>query len=271
MGQIFWELYFAPIHSKSHSIQSDKVSILSYLVKKLYFAFKDVFPVIAVITFFQFAVIRQPFSNPEEILIGVSLVIIGLFIFLLGLETALFPIGERMADQFASLSNVWWLVCFGFALGFSTTIAEPALTVIADKAGNLAAEAGAIDNSKGSISKFVYGLRVTVAFSVGMSIALGVIRIIKGWPLIWFIMGGYALIVLTTFIAPREIIGIAYDSGGITTSTITVPLVTALGLGLASNIRGRNPILDGFGLIALASLAPILFVMIFGVTVYGLG
>jgi len=197
-------------------------------------------------------------------------VIFGLFIFLLGLETALFPIGERMANQFASLGNVWWLIFFGFALGFSTTIAEPALTVIAGKAGNLAAEAGAILNSKDSISKFVYGLRITVALSVGIAIALGVIRIIKGWPLTWFIMVGYALIVLVTFFAPREIIGIAYDSGGITTSTITVPLITALGLGLAANIRGRNPIMDGFGLIALASMAPILFVMIYGITVYGL-
>lgn len=196
--------------------------------------------------------------------------IFGLFIFLLGLETALFPIGERMANQFASLGNVWWLIFFGFALGFSTTIAEPALTVIAGKAGNLAAEAGAILNSKDSISKFVYGLRITVALSVGIAIALGVIRIIKGWPLTWFIMVGYALIVLVTFFAPREIIGIAYDSGGITTSTITVPLITALGLGLAANIRGRNPIMDGFGLIALASMAPILFVMIYGITVYGL-
>jgi len=197
-------------------------------------------------------------------------VIFGLFIFLLGLETALFPIGERMANQFASLGNVWWLIFFGFALGFSTTIAEPALTVIAGKAGNLAAEAGVILNSKDSISKFVYGLRITVALSVGIAIALGVIRIIKGWPLTWFIMVGYALIVLVTFFAPREIIGIAYDSGGITTSTITVPLITALGLGLAANIRGRNPIMDGFGLIALASMAPILFVMIYGITVYGL-
>ena len=163
-----------------------------------------------------------------------------------------------MANQFASLGNVWWLIFFGFALGFSTTIAEPALTVIAGKAGNLAAEAGVILNSKDSISKFVYGLRITVALSVGIAIALGVIRIIKGWPLTWFIMVGYALIVLATFFAPREIIGIAYDSGGITTSTITVPLITALGLGLAANIRGRNPIMDGFGLIALASMAPIL-------------
>jgi hypothetical protein len=246
------------------------VSILSYLVKRIFFAFKDVFPVIAVITFFQLIVIRQPFPNLEESLIGVTLVIFGLFIFLLGLETALFPIGERMANQFASLGNVWWLIFFGFALGFSTTIAEPALTVIAGKAGNLAAEAGAILNSKDSISKFVYGLRITVALSVGIAIALGVIRIIKGWPLTWFIMVGYALIVLATFFAPREIIGIAYDSGGITTSTITVPLITALGLGLAANIRGRNPIMDGFGLIALASMAPILFVMIYGITVYGL-
>ena len=155
-------------------------------------------------------------------------------------------------------------------MGFSTTIAEPALTVIASKAGNLAAGAGAIVNTKSSVANFVLGLRFTVAFSVGLAIAIGVIRIFEGWPLIWFIMGGgYSLIVLATFFAPQEIIGIAYDSGGITTSTITVPLVTALGVGLATSIRGRNPMLDGFGLIALASLSPIVFVLGYGILVYG--
>ena len=231
----------------------------------------DVFPIIVVIAFFQLAIIQKPFPQLGQTLFGIVLVVIGLFIFILGLESALFPIGEKMANEFALKGSPWWIILFGFALGFSTTIAEPALTVIAGKAGNLAAGAGAINNDMESIGSFVLGLRFTVAFSVGLSIAIGVIRILKGWPLIWFIIGGYGLIVITTFFAPKEIIGIAYDSGGITTSTITVPLVTALGVGLATSIRGRNPMLDGFGLIALASLSPIVFVLAYGIFIYGVG
>ncbi len=231
----------------------------------------DVVPIIVVISFFQLAIIQKPFPHLSQTLLGVLLVVTGLFIFILGLESALFPIGEKMANEFALKGNPWWIIFFGFALGFSTTIAEPALTVIAGKAGALASGAGAIANEKESIDNFVLGLRFTVAFSVGLSIAIGVIRIMKGWPLIWFIMGGYTLIVLATFFAPKEIIGIAYDSGGITTSTITVPLVTALGVGLATSIRGRNPMLDGFGLIALASLCPIIFVLGYGILIYGVG
>ncbi len=231
----------------------------------------DVFPIIVVIAFFQLAIIQKPFPHLSQTLVGILLVVIGLFIFILGLESALFPIGEKMANEFALKGNPWWIIFFGFALGFSTTIAEPALTVIAGKAGGLAAGAGAIENSENAIASFVLGLRFTVAFSVGLAIAIGVVRILKGWPLIWFIIGGYSLIVITTFFAPQEIIGIAYDSGGITTSTITVPLVTALGVGLATSIRGRNPMLDGFGLIALASLSPIIFVLGYGIFVYGAG
>jgi len=245
------------------------VDLLKPLLHKLLSAFLDILPIIAVIIFFQLAVIQKPFPDIEQTVSGLILVVLGLFLFILGLENALFPMGERLAIQFAQRGNVLWLVLFGFALGFSTTIAEPALTVIANKAGQIAADSGAIQNKTESISSFVYGLRLTVAFSVGLAIAIGVIRIVKGWHLIWFILAGYGLIVLATFFAPKEIIGIAYDSGGITTSTITVPLVTALGIGLATTIRGRNPILDGFGLIALASLTPILFVMLFGMVVYG--
>ena len=229
----------------------------------------DIFPIIVVITFFQLAIIQKPFLQLNQTLFGILLVVLGLFIFILGLESALFPIGEKMANDFAIKGNPWWIIFFGFALGFSTTIAEPALTVIAGKAGDLAAGAGAIENSENSIAGFVLGLRFTVALSVGLAIAVGVIRILKGWPLIWFIMVGYSLIIITTFFAPQEIIGIAYDSGGITTSTITVPLVAALGVGLATSIRGRNPMLDGFGLIALASLSPIIFVLGYGIFVYG--
>ncbi len=242
-----------------------------YFLKKLFSAFKDVLPIILVIAFFQIFVIQKPFPNLQETLLGVVLVIIGLLIFIEGLETALFPLGERMANQFAVKGNLWWIIFFGFALGFSTTIAEPALTVIAGKAGQLAAQAGAIGDTPETIKRYVLGLRITIALSVGLAIAIGVVRIIKGWPLIVFILVGYALIVILTMFAPDKIIGIAYDAGGITTSTITVPLVTALGVGLAASIRGRNPLLDGFGLIALASLTPILFVMLYGILIHGAG
>ena len=231
----------------------------------------DILPILVVISFFQIVILQKPFPNLDKILTGVALVILGLLIFIQGLETALFPIGERMANQFAIKGNVLWIVFFGFALGFSTTIAEPALTIIAKKAGILAAQAGAIKQNEESINSYVYGMRLTVALSVGMAVALGVFRIIKGWNLINIIMGGYFLIVIATIFAPQSIIGVAYDSGGITTSTITVPLVTALGIGLATSVRGRSPILDGFGLIALASLTPMLFVMIFGIITQGTG
>ncbi|MBT4900017.1 MAG: DUF1538 family protein, partial [Nitrospina sp.] len=167
---------------------------IKFLFSKIFSAFMDVVPIIAVITFFQLAIIQKPFLQLNQTLFGVLLVVMGLFIFILGLESALFPIGEKMANEFAIKGNPWWIIFFGFALGFSTTIAEPALTVIASKAGGLAAGAGAIENNKDSVANFVLGLRFTVAFSVGLAIAIGVVRILKGWPLIWFIVVGYSLI-----------------------------------------------------------------------------
>ncbi len=240
---------------------------LRFFLKKFLSAFGDVLPIIIIIGLFQVFVIQKPFPNLKETLVGIFLVVLGLFIFIQGLESALFPIGERMANEFAKKGEVVWVIIFGFTLGFSTTIAEPALTVIAQKAGNIAAEAGAIKNLDTEINGFILGLRITIALSVGIAGGLGVIRIIAGWPLLHFIITGYGLIILVTMFAPKEIIGIAYDAGGITTSTITVPLITALGVGLASTLRGRNPLLDGFGIIALASLTPILMVMIFGIIV----
>ncbi len=240
---------------------------LRFFLKKFLSAFGDVLPIILIISLFQIFVIQKPFPNPKETFVGIFLVVLGLFIFIQGLESALFPIGERMANEFAKKGNVAWVIIFGFTLGFSTTIAEPALTVIAQKAGQIAAEAGAINKIDSEINNFILGLRITIAIAVGIAGGLGVIRIIAGWPLIHFIIAGYGLIILVTLFAPKEIIGIAYDAGGITTSTITVPLITALGVGLASTLRGRNPLLDGFGIIALASLTPILMVMIFGIIV----
>lgn len=169
-----------------------------------------------------------------------------------------------MARAFARKGSLLWLLLFAFALGFGTTIAEPALIAVAGEAAKVAAEGDFIELTQGSMKQYALGLRLTVAVSVGFAIVVGVFRILKGWPIQYLIIPGYCGVLLMTVVAPQEIIGIAYDSGGVTTSTITVPLVTALGVGLASSIRGRNPMIDGFGLIAFASLMPMIFVMGYG-------
>jgi uncharacterized membrane protein (DUF2068 family) len=204
------------------------------------------------------------YSNQSQIAIGIVFVVIGLTLFVQGLNMGLFPIGETMAYSFASKGSLFWLLCFAFALGFGTTIAEPALIAVADEAALVAANGSMIENSEQAMAAYANGLRVTVAISVGFAIVLGVFRIIKGWPIQYLIVVGYSGVVIMTIFAPKEIIGIAYDSGGVTTSTITVPMVTALGVGLASSIKGRNPMVDGFGLIAFASLTPMIFVMAYG-------
>jgi hypothetical protein len=250
-------------------IRPDKLigSRLNILLKSLLNNAKDLAPLVAVVAFFQLAVLQQPLPNIIEVLSGLLMVLMGLTLFIQGLELGLFPLGESMAHAFARKGSVLWLIAFAFALGFGTTIAEPALIAIADEASVIAAEAGVIADNQEGRESYALGLRLTVAFSVGAAIVLGVIRILKGWPIHLMIAGGYVLVVLMTIIAPREIIGLAYDSGGVTTSTITVPLVTALGVGLASSIKGRNPMLDGFGLIAFASLTPMIFVMAYGMVV----
>ena len=242
----------------------DVFKIIHGLSRLLVDAGRDLIPIIAVIAFFQIVVLRQPFPNLGEILIGTALVILGLAFFVRGLEMGLFPLGESMAQDFARKGSVAWLLAFAFALGFGTTVAEPALIAVAAEAAKTVAEAGGIDHDNEAMDSYAFGLRMTVAFSVGLAIVIGVIRIIKGWPIQWVIIIGYGLVVVLTMAAPPEIVGIAYDSGGVTTSTITVPLVTALGVGLATAIRGRNPLTDGFGLIAFASLTPMMFVMVYG-------
>jgi hypothetical protein len=179
----------------------------------------------------------------------------------------LFPIGESMAQAFAKKGSISWLLTFAFCLGFGTTVAEPSLIAVAKEAASVAASGGIIKDTLAAQISYANGLRFTVAFAVGLAIVIGVLRIIRGWPIQYLILGGYVLVVMMTMIAPSWIIGIAYDSGGVTTSTITVPLVTALGVGLASAIKGRNPMTDGFGLIALASLTPMVFVMIYGMVI----
>ena len=228
---------------------------------------RDLLPIVVVIVFFQLVVLQQPLPNLMAIVSGLVLVILGLTFFIFGLEMGLFPIGESMAQAFARKGSLFGLFVFSFCLGFGTTIAEPALTAVADEAAQVAAEGGVIEEDQYAMDRYANGLRITVALSVGVAIVLGVLRILKGWPIHYMIIGGYVIVVILTGFAPENIVGIAYDSGGVTTSTITVPLVTALGVGLASAIKGRNPMLDGFGLIAFASLLPMIFVMIYGMVV----
>ena len=225
---------------------------------------RDLAPIVVVVAFFQFVVLRQPIQNFADIVIGFLFVIAGLAIFIRGLEMALFPLGEALANAFARKGSLFWLLSFAFGLGFGTTVAEPALIAVSEEAASVMASAGFITADE---AYYAQALRLTVAISVGSSLILGVLRTLKGWPIQHLIISGYILVGLLTMIAPEEIVGIAYDSGGVTTSTITVPLVTALGVGLASSIKGRNPMIDGFGLIAFASVMPIIFVLIFGVVI----
>ncbi len=232
------------------------LSISSFL-QLLKESFRDLLPIVLVIMFFQLAIIQIVPENWLSTAIGLAIVGVGLAVFLLGLEVGVFPVGEGLASDFAHKGSTIWIVIFAFMIGFGTTVAEPALIVIAQKAASISA--GRIDATV---------LRTVVAFSVGFAIVLGVWRIIKGHPIHYYIISGYIMVVAATAFAPQEIVGLAYDLGGVTTSTVTVPLVAALGIGLASTIKGRNPVLDGFGLIAFASLTPMIFVQFYGIIVY---
>jgi len=243
--------------------------IITVILKKLRAAVADLLPIVLVIAFFQIVVLKQPLPHMGEVLFGALLVVVGLTLFVQGLEMGLFPIGETMAHALARKGSLFWLLCFAFALGFSTTVAEPALIAVAAEAAEIAGQGGLIDPGQESLQRYAFGLRMSVAFSVGLAILIGVMRIIRGWPIHYLIIGGYVLVMLMTIFAPDEIIGIAYDAGGVTTSTITVPLVAALGVGLASIIKGRSPLVDGFGLIAFASLLPMIFVMGYGIIIFG--
>jgi len=228
-----------------------------FFLRLLKESFRDLIPIIVVILFFQLAVLQTVPEGWQATTIGMIIVGIGLAIFLHGLEIGIFPVGEGLARDFAKSGSTKWVLIFAFAIGFGTTIAEPALAVIADKAAAI---------SSGRIDANI--LRYVVALSVGFAILLGVFRIIKGHPIHYYIIAGYILVVGVTFFAPKEIVGLAYDLGGVTTSTVTVPLVAALGIGLASTIKGRDPVIDGFGLIAFASLTPMIFVQVYGIFVY---
>ena len=224
---------------------------------------RDVLPIVLILVFFQFVILGRALPNPRKLVGGFLCVLLGLVFFLIGLEQALFPVGRLMAGQFTDPAFVgaapgdavgweqyYWIYAFAFAIGFSTTVAEPALIAVAIKAAEL---------SNGAIGS--WGLRIAVALGVAIGIALGCYRIVSGIPIQYFIISGYVVVVVQTLFAPRMIIPLAYDSGGVTTSTVTVPLVAALGLGLAENVPGRSALIDGFGLIAFASLFPIMSVM----------
>lgn len=238
------------------------LQILLDLLLTIAHTIRDVLPIVVVIFGFQLLVLKKPIPNLKKIARGFVLVLLGLGFFLEGLEAALFPLGRLMAQQLTDPSFLaggggaldWWdyqwVYLFAFAIGFATTVAEPSLLAVAIKANQVSA---------GSIG--IFGLRIAVAIGVAVGIALGVFRIVTGTPLYWYIITGYVLVLLQTLFAPRMIIALAYDSGGVTTSTVTVPLVAALGLGLAGTVPGRNPLLDGFGLIAFASLFPIMSVL----------
>ena len=241
------------------------IDLLIHLFHVTVGTIKDVLPIATIIFGFQFVVIRKPVPNLGKVLIGFLYVLVGLAFFLVGLEQALFPLGELMAQQLTDPNFIYgagkipdvvhwqdykWVYLFAIAIGFSTTIAEPSLLAVAIKANEVSA--GVIG---------INGLRIAVAIGVAIGIGLGTFRIVTGTPLHYYIVVGYIIVVIQTFYDPKMIIALAYDSGGVTTSTVTVPLVTALGLGLATTIPGRSALLDGFGLIAFASLCPIISVM----------
>jgi hypothetical protein len=219
---------------------------------------------VAVILLFQLVVVQQPIMRLFPLVEGTLLVLAGLVLLVYGLELALFPLGDALAYALAQKGSFIWLTIFAFLLGFGMTIAEPSLTAVASEAANAAATGGAIADSETAKNGYSLGLRLTVALAVGVALVLGVTRVVMGWSSPKMVISGYVAVTVTAFFAPAEVIGLAYDIGGVTTSVITVPLVTALGVGLASSLSGRNPMTDGFGMIALAMLTPTLFVMGYG-------
>jgi hypothetical protein len=237
-------------------VSTTAAGVLLGMLTDLLAMFRDVLPIIAVVLFFQYLVIRKPIAHIHKVVGGFVLVIVGLYAFVVGLKLGLFPIGRSMAEQLIGLDRIVFVYLFAFSIGFATTMAEPALIAIGQKAE----EAG-----KGRLNGNV--IRVLVAIGVAIGITIGVHRIIAGDSIHYYIMGGYTLVILLTWLAPKYIVALAYDLGGVTTSEVTVPLVTALGIGLATHIEGRNVLIDGFGLIAFASIFPIVTVMLYAISV----
>ena len=233
--------------------------IRSFLHSLLH-ALKNLLPIVVVVGFFQLVILQQVPDDLGSMAIGLLIVAVGVALFLQGLELSIFPVGKSLSNQFARKGSLAILLSFGFAMGFSAVIAEPALIAVAEQAQTI---------SEGRIDGLT--LRILVAVSVGFVVALGVFRTIFGYPLHWFMITGYVIVVVVTWFAPEEIVGLAYDSGGVTTNVVTVPLIAALGIGLAASIRGRNPLIDGFGLVALSVMVPMITVQVYGMVVYSGG
>jgi hypothetical protein len=225
--------------------------------RALLHALKNLLPIVVVVAFFQWVILQQIPDDLGSMAVGLLVVAVGVALFLQGLELSIFPVGKSLSNQFTRRGSITILLGFGFAMGFSAVIAEPALIAVAEQAQSI---------SGGRIQAFT--LRVLVALSVGLVVALGIFRTIFGYPLHWFMIAGYVTVVIVTWFAPEEIVGLAYDSGGVTTNVVTVPLIAALGIGLAASIRGRNPLIDGFGLVGLAVMVPMITVQIYGMAVY---
>lgn len=238
---------------------SDSKALVFYqqFSKLFLHAVRSLLPIIIVVLFFQLLVFQSLPPDPISLIFGLLVVAIGIALFLLGLELSIFPVGKSLANQFAQRSSLPLLLCFGFAIGFAAVIAEPALIAVAQQAETI---------SEGRVDGLT--LRVIVALSVGLVMAIGILRSILGWPIHWLMISGYAIVLTVSYFSPEEIIGLAYDSGGVTTNIVTVPLIAAIGIGLANSLGGRNPLTDGFGLVALAVMVPMISVQIYGIWVY---
>lgn len=237
-------------------MRNQVLALLGELGKNL----RDLLPIIGVVVAFQALVIGEPMPDMERRMAGAASVLIGMTLFVKGLETSIFPLGEVIADTLARRGSLVLLIAFGFALGFGSTVAEPALKAVTDQAAAAIASGGAAADEAGNIARFSLFLRYTVSFAVGIAIAFGVLRVVNGWSVAWFVLPGYALATVLALASQSPLSMVAFDAGAAATSAINVPLMLAFGVGLASMIRGRNPLLDGFGLVALASLTPMIVI-----------
>lgn len=233
------------------------------LLKEIGRNLRDLLPILCVVALFQLLVIREPMPELERRIGGAISAFVGLTLFVRGLSTSIFPLGDRMADWLARRGSLTLLLGFGFAIGFGSTVAEPALSAVADQAALALTGMGAAGGDGGQAARFSLFLRYTVAVAVGIAVAVGVLRVVKGWPITWFVLPGYAMATVLALISQSALSAVAFDAGAAATSAINIPLMLALGVGLAAMIRGRNPLLDGFGLVALASLTPMVVVLLF--------
>lgn len=240
-------------------MQGQFVTLLKEMGRNL----RDLLPILCVVVLFQLLVIREPMPELERRIGGAMFALVGLTLFVRGLSMSIFPLGDGMADWLARRGSLALLLGFGFAIGFGSTVAEPALSAVADQAALALTSSEAAGGDEGQAARFSLFLRYTVAIAVGVAVAAGVLRIVKGWPITWFVLPGYALATVLALISQSALSAVAFDAGAAATSAINIPLMLALGVGLAAMIRGRNPLLDGFGLVALASLTPMVVVLLF--------